>query len=279
MERSSPTDTRARLKARAEDVERIRLAVGEALKTLEDLARGALWVGRKAGGDLMTAADDAVNETLRRALPREGEGWLSEETADDLVRLGRRRVWVVDPLDGTQEFVAGIPEWCVSIGLVEDGQPVAGGLCNPAAGELFLGSVETGVTLNGRSVRVRERRDLPGAEVLASRSEVRRGEWEDAKAPFRVRPVGSVAYKLALVAAGLSDATWTLSPKHEWDVAGGVALVLAAGGEIKTLGWEAPTFNRRDPWLSGLVATSSGLGEAVRSYLGRRAEGTVSSRS
>jgi myo-inositol-1(or 4)-monophosphatase len=270
MERNSSGEARVTLEARARDVERIRRAVAEALKTLEGLAGGHMWVGRKAGGDLMTAADEAVNETLRRALPRADEGWLSEETADDLVRVGRRRVWVVDPLDGTQEFVAGIPEWCVSIGLVEDGRPVAGGLCNPATGELFLGSVETGVTLNGRPVRARERRDLRGAEVLASRSEVRRGEWEDTKAPFRVRPVGSVAYKLALVASGLADATWTLSPKHEWDVAGGVALVLAAGGEIRTPGWETPIFNRHEPWLSGLVATSAGLCEAVRTYLSQR---------
>ena len=271
MERSSPADARATLNARAADLERIRSALGEALKALEALQRGGVWVGRKAGGDVMTAADHALNETLRQALPRAGEGWLSEETADDPVRLERGRVWVVDPLDGTQEFVAGIPEWCVSIGLVEDGQPVAGGLCNPATGELFLGSAEAGVTLNGRPVRARERRDLRGAEVLASRSEVRRGEWDNGDAPFRVRPVGSVAYKLVLVAAGLTDATWTLSPKHEWDVAGGVALVLAAGGEIRTLSWEAPTFNRPNPWLSGLVATSAGLGEAVRGYLDRRA--------
>jgi len=244
--------------------------MGEALKVLEDVTGSSFWVGRKAGGEVMTAADQAVNEVLYRALPRSGEGWLSEESADDPVRLERGRVWVVDPLDGTQEFVAGIPEWCISIGLVEDGRPVAGGLCNPATGELFLGSVDAGVTLNGRSVRARERQDLRGAEVLASRSEVRRGEWGDPEAPFRMRPVGSVAYKLALVAAGLTDATWTLSPKHEWDVAGGAALVLAAGGEIQTLSWEAPTFNRPEPWLSGLVATSTGLSGAVRDYLARR---------
>ncbi len=268
MERSSQASAPDAGLARAEDVERIRMALGDALKTLEGLG-DAVWVGRKAGGDLLTAADHAIDETLRGVLPRPGEGWLSEETADDPIRLERRRVWVVDPLDGTQEFVAGIPEWCVSIGLVEDGLPVAGGVCNPATRELVLGSVETGVTLNGRQVAARKRRELQGAEVLASRSEVRRGEWEDTSAVFRVRPVGSVAYKLALVAAGLTDATWTLSPKHEWDVAAGAALVLAAGGEIRTLAWEPPVFNRRDPWLSGLVATSVGLGEAVRSYLGR----------
>jgi myo-inositol-1(or 4)-monophosphatase len=267
MERSSlataPADS-----ARAEDLGRIRWALGEALKTLEALG-GSVWVGRKAGGDLLTAADQAVNETLRGLLPRADEGWLSEETADDLVRLERRRVWVVDPLDGTQEFVAGIPEWCVSIGLVEDGQPVAGGVLNPATSELFLGAAGLGVSLNGRHVAARQRRELNGAEVLASRSEVRRGEWEDPAAPFQVRPMGSVAYKMARLAAGLTDATWTLSPKHEWDVAGGAALVLAGRGEVRTLGWEPPSFNRQNPWLSGLVATSAGLGEAVRSYLGR----------
>lgn len=257
------------MKDQAQDLERIRVALEHALKVLEAVRSGRVSVGRKAGGDLVTDADHAVDEALRETLPSEDEGWLSEETADDRVRLQRRRVWVVDPLDGTQEFVAGIPEWCISIGLVEDGQPVAGGLCNPATGELFLGAVGSGVTLNGRPVRVRDRQGLKGAEVLASRSEVRRGEWEDTRAPFRVRPVGSVAYKMALVAAGLTDATWTLSPKHEWDVAGGAALVFAAGGEVRTLGWELPTFNRRDPWLSGLVASSIGLSEAVRSYLGK----------
>ena len=268
MDRSSQVLAPTAPASRAEDVERIRLALGEALKALEKLG-GDVWVGRKAGGDQVTAADHAIDETLRSVLPRPDEGWLSEETADDPIRLERSRVWVVDPLDGTQEFVAGIPEWCVSIGLVEDGQPVAGGIFNPATGELILGSVGAGVTLNGQPVTARACRDLRGAEVLASRSEVRRGEWEDSAAPFRVTPMGSVAYKLARVAAGLTDATWTLSPKHEWDVAGGAALVLAAGGDIRTLEWEPPLFNRRKPWLSGLVATPASLSESVRSYLGR----------
>ncbi len=145
---------------------------------------------------------------------------------------------------------------------------MAGGIFNPAAGNLVLGSLETGVTLNGRPVRVSERRSLAGARVLASRSETRRGEWERfAGLGFEVEASGSVAYKLALVAAGLADATWTLVPKHEWDVAAGAALVAAAGGEVLTLDAEPPSFNRRKPLFRGFVATPPGLREPILSLL------------
>lgn len=254
---------------RAQDLERIRIALAAAVEALRRLGSG-VWVAHKAGGDPVTAADEAVNEVLRRVLPREEEGWLSEDMADDLSRLERRRVWIVDPLDGTREFVAGIPEWCVSIGLVEDGKPVAGGICNPTTGEVFVGASGLGVTLNGRPVRMRQLHTLEGCEVLASRSEVGRGEWQAAHAPFRVRPMGSVAYKMALVAAGLADATWTLTPKNEWDVAAGAALLRAAGGIVATLAWQEPTFNGRDPKLGGLIAVPPGLASPLRHYLGRR---------
>jgi myo-inositol-1(or 4)-monophosphatase len=218
----------------------------------------------------VTEADLEVNAVLARLLPRSGEGWLSEETADDADRLGRDRVWVVDPLDGTREFVAGIPEWCVSIALVEAGRPVAGGICNPATGQTVLGAREMGATCNGAPCRASTRATLEGAEILASRSEVKRGEWERFRAgPFAIRPMGSVAYKMALVAAGLADATWTLVPKHEWDVAAGTALVLAAGGRVFTPEGEEPTFNRRTPKLAGLVGAGAGLERPIRDLLGR----------
>ncbi len=133
----------------------------------------------------MTAADLAANEVLLELLPSGNEGWLSEETADSPERLQYRRVWVVDPLDGTREFVDGIPEWCISIGLVEDGIPVAGGILSPATDQLVLGSVETGVTLNGERILPTARKSLDGAVILASRSEWKRGEWDR----YRGRPV------------------------------------------------------------------------------------------
>ncbi|HXO21469.1 MAG TPA: 3'(2'),5'-bisphosphate nucleotidase CysQ, partial [Thermoanaerobaculia bacterium] len=212
-----------------EDLARIGAALARACELVRRFTPGEVESTRKAGGDPLTAADTEIDALLRRELPRDGEGWLSEETEDDLARLASRRVWVVDPLDGTREFVLGIPEWSISVGLVVDGEAVAGGVCNPATGEIFLGARGHGVTLNGMPVRMSERRRLEGAAVLASRSEVQRGRWHEFDgSPFKVLPMGSVAYKLARVAGGLADATWTLVPKHEWDVAGGVALVLAA---------------------------------------------------
>jgi myo-inositol-1(or 4)-monophosphatase len=175
-------------------------------------------------------------------------------------------VWIVDPLDGTREFIEGIPEWSVSVGLVEDGAPVAGGVLNPATDELVIGAVGHGVTLNGTRVGPGDRPvQLDGARVLASRSEVARGEWDRYRdAGFEVVPCGSVAYKLGQVAAGLADATWTLVPKHEWDVAGGAALIRAAGLHLSLSDGSARTFNSADPKLPNFLAGPAQLLDVFR---------------
>lgn len=248
---------------------RIQAGLEAAMEVLQGFRAGAMRAEHKSGGrGPVTEADRAVDQVLARILPREGEGWLSEESQDDPSRLSRHRVWAVDPLDGTKEFVEGIPEWCVSVGLVEDGRAVAGGIANPATGEIVLGALGHGVTYNGRPARVSDRKSVEGAVVLASRSEVSRGDWERYRdAPFTVKPMGSVAYKMALVAAGLADATWTLAPKHEWDVAAGVALVLAAGGHARTLDGSPLVFNQPRPWLSGLAAYPEALAAGLAASL------------
>src|SRR6266436_6770910 len=192
-------------------LERIHAALEAARAVLNRFTPGAIETEYKVGHDPVTEADRAVDDILRKTLLRPGEGWLSEETVDDFTRLDKERVWVVDPLDGTREFVEGIPEFCVSIAMVERGRPVAGGICNPATNEVLLGTIESGLEFNGASARVSQRNTLEGAVVLASRSETKRGEWKSfGDAPFKVKPMGSVAYKLARVAAGLEDITFTL---------------------------------------------------------------------
>jgi myo-inositol-1(or 4)-monophosphatase len=251
--------------SRSDDVQRIHDGLKAAAEAVRPFTPGDIAFERKElRGDPVTAADEAADRVLREVLPRDGEGWLSEESVDDPVRLDCERVWVVDPIDGTREFIEGIPEWCISIGLVEGGVPVAGGIFNPVTDELILGSLEDGVTCNGEPATVTEP-DLAGPiVVLASRSEIRRGEWdrfEDGR--FDVRPCGSVAYKLGLVAAGRADATWTLVGKSEWDVVGGTALVRAAGGIAALADGSEPAFNQPRPVYPNYLAAGRAVGRAA----------------
>jgi myo-inositol-1(or 4)-monophosphatase len=241
-------------------LERIQSALHAAADVFTRFTPGEIEAEYKAGHDPVTEADRAVDAVLRRSLWREGEGWLSEESVDDLSRLDKSDVWIVDPLDGTREFVLGLPEFCVSIGFVKDGGPVAGGIYNPATKEMIIGSIDSGVLYNGQPACPSQKTTLHGAVILASRSEVKRGEWQQfTGAEFEIRPMGSVAYKLALVAAGRADITFTLTPKHEWDVAAGAALVESAGGFVATPDRAPLRCNNRNPLLSGLLATGPGL--------------------
>ncbi len=252
-----------------QDLVKISHALELARETVSKYTSGKIEATLKDGGDPVTEADIELDKVLREALLEEGEGWLSEETVDSPERLNKKRVWIVDPIDGTREFVKGIDEWCISIGLVEDGKPIAGGICNPAADELFLGSIETGVTLNGKKVSTSKKKDLKGATVLASRSEVGRGEWDSfIDGTMEIIPTGSVAYKLARVAAGLDDITFTLVPKNEWDIAAGVALVIAAGGKLIEKEKAPLIFNRPKTLISGLIASGPNLFEPLLKKIG-----------
>lgn len=242
------------------DLQRIEDAVLQARDVALCYTPGQVESSFKSGDDPVTRADTELDTLLKRLLLRPGEGWLSEETADNPERLNYRRVWIVDPLDGTREFVEGIPEWCISIGLAVEGKAIAGGICNPATGQIFLGSIDSGVMLNGKSVSPTGTSSLVGARILASRSEVKRGQWKRFEGRgFTIVPSGSVAYKLACVAAGLADATFTLVPKHEWDIAAGVALIQSAGGIAQITDGSAPLFNRPNPLIPGLIAAGTEL--------------------
>jgi myo-inositol-1(or 4)-monophosphatase len=243
---------------RRDDLQRIKEALHAASSLLLRFYAAGVKTEFKSPGDPVTAADRAVNSLLCEMLVREGDGWLSEESTNDPSRLRKARVWVVDPLDGTREFIARCPEWSVSIGLVEQGQAVAGGVCNPVTGEVIVGSLETGIVEGAGARPLSSPVESGIPTVLASRSEMDRGEWDCFRgAPFSIRAVGSVAYKLALVAAGRAEATWTFVPKNEWDVAAGVALVNAGRGEVWTLDGQPPVFNRPEPLLEGLIAISA----------------------
>jgi myo-inositol-1(or 4)-monophosphatase len=250
------------------------LAAGAILRKF--FRRGGYTIGSKGHDNPVTEADVQADRALRRMLTAAfpDYGWLSEETVDDRDRLKRRRVWIVDPLDGTKEFIKGIPEFCVSIGLVEDGEAVLGVTYNPIRREMFSGVRGAGCQLDSRAAHVTKTRALTRAIVLASRSETGRGEWQMFDGRLTVSPTGSVAYKLAMVAAGRGDATFTRSPKNEWDIAAGAALVMAAGGAVSDIRGREIRYNQRHVTLEGLIADNGVLHDSlvklIKETAGRR---------
>jgi len=197
-------------------------------------------------------ADRAISAMLREAFP--DYGWLSEETEDNPARLRCARVWIVDPLDGTKEFINRVPEFSIAIALADEHEPVLGVTYNPVRREMFWAARGFGCHLNRRRVRVSRTRTLRRATVLASRSESARGEWQVFRGQLKVSPTGSVAYKLAMVAAGMGDATFTRLPKNEWDIAAGAALIIEAGGCVTGLDGEPVRLNQPNVRLPGLIA-------------------------
>ncbi len=217
----------------------------------------------------LTEADTRANEILHRRIAEAfpADGWMSEETRDTPERLQKSRVWIVDPLDGTREFIRNIPELAVCLGLVEDGVPIVGVTYNPIRDEMFAAARGMGATRNGQVVRVSAEGDLRRAVVLASRSETGRGEWDRFRGRFEVESCGSVAYKLALVGAGQASATFTLSPKNEWDVCSSACVIECAGGRVTELDGRPVRYNRPEPKLRGLVATNGVLHDELLELL------------
>jgi myo-inositol-1(or 4)-monophosphatase len=246
------------------------LAAGEILQGY--FRDGGYQIDSKGKNNPVTTADfeaDAeLKQILREAFPT--YGWLSEETVDNDDRLTAERVWIVDPLDGTKEFIKGIPEFVVANALAERGVPVMGVSYNPIKDELFWGVRGAGCHLNDKVVTVSDIDALEHSTILASRSETARGEWKAYEGRVTVRPIGSVAYKLALVAAGQADATFTLTPKSEWDIASGVALIIAAGGRVTDLYGGPIEFNRRDVKTPGFVASNGHLHAQLERMLPHR---------
>lgn len=245
------------------------LAAGEILHHY--FRNGGYQVDSKGRNNPVTTADFEADSRLKQmllgAFPT--YGWLSEETADSAARLDCERVWIVDPLDGTKEFIKGIPEFVVAIALAERGVPVMGVTYNPIKRELFWGVRGGGCHLDGQVVTVSATDRLERATILASRSETARGEWKAYEGLITVRAIGSVAYKLALVAAGRADATFTLTPKSEWDIASGAALIVAAGGRVTDAHGREVIFNQREVKVAGFVATNGHLHPEIERLLPR----------
>lgn len=208
-------------------------AAGEAI--LEVVERGGMRVGHKWGEGPVTDADYAADETLHeRLMPLiEGAQWLSEESEQVAPLLHGEPTWVVDPLDGTREFIRGLPEFGVTVGLFIEDRLTLGAVALPASKEVFSGLVD-----GERREARKDGRPLP---PLATAGEVRRvvvsrHDYERRRLhyqiPYEVYPAGSAAVKLVHSADGTADVYLSTGPRSIWDVAGGAAILEGVGGTM-----------------------------------------------
>ena len=249
----------------------LKAAVQAAGKLAHGYFRRELQVQTKRDGTEVSEADLAVDALLKGTLlaGRPNYGWLSEETEDDPNRLDQRFVWMVDPIDGTNAFLRHIPEWTISAALVQEGKPVIGMVYNPATSEFFHAMKGRGAFLNVKPIQVSGRDKLEGALFIASGGLFKKRIWKEPWPGVESRWVNSVAYRLALVAAGRADATVSLSAKCEWDLAAGVLLVEEAGGVVTDHHGHPFRFNLPIPRFPSLVAAPQGLHAKLIDRTGR----------
>lgn len=210
----------------------------------------------------VTNVDHAVDTLLAEKLlgARPDYGWLSEETPDELQRRERKaRVFVIDPVDGTAAMIARVPQWSVSVGIVEGGRALAGAVYNPMTDEFFLGAIGEGATLNRRPMRASVREKLEGARMIGQKNRFADNKWPAPWPKMDIIERQSIAYRLALVASGQGDATVLFGYKNEWDIAAGAALVEAAGGRVSDPWGEPLAFNQAVPRAPGVVAAGADL--------------------
>ena len=240
-----------------------RHCAGEELGGIEDVDSITTTAGAQ---DVVNVVEDLeavafVKAALKLELhaPRPEYGWLSEETEDDAERLKRRRVWMVDPIDGTNAFLRHLPEWTVSAALVEDGVPVLGVVFNPATQEFYHAMRGKGAFLNDKRIAASTKSTLDGALLIASGGLFKKKIWKEPWPEVKSRWVNSVAYRLALVACGQADATISLSAKSEWDLAAASLIVDEAGGVITDHHGKVHCYNCASPRLPSLVASGKAL--------------------
>ena len=234
-----------------------------------------LWPGRgaeldsweKTPGSPVCEADIAVDAFLKRELGAllPSAGWLSEETVDNPDRLERDLIWLVDPVDGTRDFIRGRKGWAVSVALISAGRPLIGTLCAPARGEVWQAVAGQGATLNGARLSASKREEFEGARVPAA------DLMKQDRMLTKVEQPNSIALRIAMVADDRADLVATLRWGFEWDIAAAGLIAREAGAAVSDSFGRKLDYNKRDPRAFGVIASAPGIHAATVEHLSERA--------
>jgi myo-inositol-1(or 4)-monophosphatase len=209
----------------------------------------------KGNASPVSEVDIAVDELLRERLigASSTQGWLSEESVDDPARLAFRQVWIVDPIDGTRGFIAGLTDWAVSVALVEDGRPIVAALFAPAEGMLFLAITGKGATVNGTKITASKGASLERARVAGPKRRLDLLSKLDSSIELLPK-VNSLALRIARVGTGVIDVAFAGPNSHDWDIAAADLIVHESGALLTDFMGRPPTYNRPSPVHAALVA-------------------------
>ncbi len=252
------------------DSQRLESIVAEAGRIAFDLWPGAGHTVRswdKSANNPVSEADLAVDAYLRRELGRllPSAGWLSEETGDDPSRLDHDLIWLVDPIDGTRDFIRGRTGWAVSVALISGGRPLIGTLCAPARSEVWHAVAGQGATRNGAPIHASIRTEFAGSRVPAdSLPKV------DADL-VRVEQPNSIALRIAMVAADEADLIATLRWGYEWDIGAAALIAREAGAAVSDAFGHKLDYNKRDPRAFGVLVSAPAIHAAAVERLAERA--------
>jgi len=241
-------------------------AVQNAGAKVRELVRVGFEVQTKSDRSPVTTVDYEVNRILHEMQCREfpQDGWLSEESPDDPARLTNTRVWIV-------ALVNRMPEFCISAALVERGVPVVAAILNPSTDELYTAVRGGGLFLNGACVTLSPAHDF-NPVIMVSAWEFRSDRWSTLADTTRCRPMYSIANALALVATCRVQATLTIEPENEWDLAAGVLLIEESGGAISDAAGKPFVFNQPTPRFRGVIAVAATADKDLRANLQAHAE-------
>jgi myo-inositol-1(or 4)-monophosphatase len=251
----------------------IAAALAQAVRDGGDLAlttfNSALRHWTKGKDSPVSEADIAVNNLLRKRLSAiaPDAGWLSEETEDDGLRLGKQRVWVVDPIDGTRAYIAGLLDWSISAALVEDGRPTVAALFAPAENEFYAAVLGQGATCNGH------RLEASDGSLMHSRISGPRRITEQLTGTvptiIALPRVHSLALRFARVAQGRLDAALSAGNSHDWDLAAADLLVHEAAGALTSFAGDRIVYNRAEPVHGPLLAAGPARHRALCDLLSK----------
>jgi myo-inositol-1(or 4)-monophosphatase len=249
------------------DAELLCGAVREAGALGVELSKQKVRHWTKKDGSVVTEADLQIDAFLKARLhgARPDYGWLSEETPDSEHRLSCQRLWIVDPIDGTQSFVNGGDGWCIGAALVENGRPILSALFRPAADEFYFAAAGGGAYCNQNRIRPNDDTLLSGATLMGT------GKALKVLSPYGVAasnaPHIPLLLRLAFVASGRIDIALSIGNKNDWDLAAGDLLMEEAGACLTTIDGAQMMYNKPQPWQNGMVAAGINRHRAVMAQL------------